>query len=77
MFAGDSQTLHNKRHFVISLIAINEFYCTCNCEDLTESNWKRAAETVSNRFIRCGALDIQVCRVQDLPASVITDLLVR
>ena len=27
MFAGDSQTLLNKHHFVISVIAINVFYC--------------------------------------------------
>ena len=27
MFARDSQRLRNKRHFVISLIAINMFYC--------------------------------------------------
>ena len=27
MFAGDSQMLRNKRHFVISVIAINVFYC--------------------------------------------------
>ena len=27
MFAGDSQMLRNKCHFVISLIAINMFYC--------------------------------------------------
>ena len=26
MFAGDSQMLRNKRHFVISVIAINVFY---------------------------------------------------
>ena len=26
MFAGDSQTLRNKRHFVIGVIAINVFY---------------------------------------------------
>ena len=28
MFAGESQMLHNKHHFVISVIAINVFYCT-------------------------------------------------
>ena len=28
MFAGDSQMLRNKRHFVISVIAINVFYCS-------------------------------------------------
>ena len=28
MFAGDSQTLLNKRHLIISVIAINVFYCT-------------------------------------------------
>ena len=28
LFAGDSQTLSNKRHFVISMIAINMFYCS-------------------------------------------------
>ena len=27
MFAGDSEMLRNKRHFVISVIAINVFYC--------------------------------------------------
>ena len=27
MHAGDTQTLRNKRHFVISVIAINVFYC--------------------------------------------------
>ena len=27
MFAGDSQMLRNKRHFVISVIAINMYYC--------------------------------------------------
>ena len=27
MFARDSQMLHNKRHFVISVIAINVFHC--------------------------------------------------
>ena len=27
MFAGDFQMLRNKRHFVISMIAINVFYC--------------------------------------------------
>ena len=27
MFAWNSQTLRNKRHFVISVIAINVFYC--------------------------------------------------
>ena len=27
MFARDSQMLRNKRHFVISVIAINVFYC--------------------------------------------------
>ena len=27
MFAGDSQMLRNKCHFVISVIAINVFYC--------------------------------------------------
>ena len=27
MFAGDSEMLRNKRHFVISVIAINGFYC--------------------------------------------------
>ena len=31
MFAGDSQTLHNKRHFVISMIAIYVFNCICTC----------------------------------------------
>ena len=28
MIAGDSQTLRKKRHFVISVIAINVFYCS-------------------------------------------------
>ena len=28
MFAKESQTLHNKRHFFISVITINMFYCT-------------------------------------------------
>ena len=28
MFAGDFLMLHNKRHFVISVMAINMFYCT-------------------------------------------------
>ena len=27
MFAGDSQMLHNKHHFIISVIVINLFYC--------------------------------------------------
>mgnify|MGYP003688269663 CR=1 FL=1 len=27
MFAWDSQTLRNKRHFVKSVVAINVFYC--------------------------------------------------
>ena len=27
MFAGESQTLRNKRHFFISVIAIKMFYC--------------------------------------------------
>ena len=30
MLAGDSQTLRNKRHFVISVIAMNVFFCTVN-----------------------------------------------
>ena len=30
MFVGDFQMLRNKRHFVISVMAINVFYCTCN-----------------------------------------------
>ena len=28
IFARDSQMIHNKRHFVIRLFAINVFYCT-------------------------------------------------
>ena len=28
MFTRDSQMLSNKRHFVISVIALNVFYCT-------------------------------------------------
>ena len=27
MFAGDSQMLHNKRHFVMSMNTIKVFYC--------------------------------------------------
>ena len=32
MFVGDFQMLRNKRHFVISVMAINVFYCIGNWE---------------------------------------------
>ena len=37
MFAGDSQMLRNKRHFVISMIAINVFYCIMNIHHIQAS----------------------------------------
>ena len=39
MFAGDSKMLRNKRHFFISVITINVFYCI---EDITFKLWKGA-----------------------------------
>ena len=40
MFAGDSQTLRNKRLFVISVIAINVFYCNIHFVRQLPSNFK-------------------------------------
>ena len=45
MFAGDSQMLRNKRHFVISVIVINVFFCIllpiCNPHLYNSLNWLR------------------------------------
>ena len=40
MFAGDSLMFRNKHHFVISVIAINVFYCIMYNDCTRELHWK-------------------------------------
>ena len=53
MLAGDSQTLRNKRHFVISVIAINVFTCIQLSKCLSWSMmWKQWLITSDVRMLR-------------------------
>ena len=55
MFAGDSQILRNKRHFVISVIAINVFYCKFNnyiLLKLTKSMHQKTSKITINDIVK-------------------------
>ena len=53
MFVGDSQMLRNKRHFVISVIAINVFYCN-GFDLLNKSDIFRGCLTLNKYRIKHG-----------------------